>query len=380
VSDAAPKVQREPGQGFRVGRLFGIPIYATPTWFLAAIFITMLWAPRAESEVDGRLGAVSYVVAFLYAVLLFASVLAHELSHSLVAKAYGLPVRRISLHLLGGLSEIEEEPPTPGREFAVAAAGPALSLALGGLALLVHGMLEPGTVSWALVGALWWVNLATGVFNLLPGLPLDGGRVLRALVWAVTRRPVLATAVAARIGQGIAALVIAFGAYLAYLQGSGSGLVFLLWAGLLAGFIWVGANHALLSARLRNRLATLSVRGLARRAIPVRADLPLSEAIRLAQSAGAGAIVVVGPDDLPQALVSEATVAATPDHRRPWTLVSDVARRLAPGMQVRADLGGEPMVQAMHAHPATEYLVVEESGEVFGVLSSADVERALARA
>jgi CBS domain-containing protein len=157
-------------------------------------------------------------------------------------------------------------------------------------------------------------------------------------------------------------------------------IIFLLWTGLLVGFIWVGANQALLSARLRGRLAHMSVRGLSRRAIPVAADVPLSEAIRRAQDAGAGALVVIGPDGIPQALVSEATVAATPEHRRPWTLVADVARSLHPGMRVAADLDGERMVHAMHAHPATEYLVVEDSGEVFGVLAASDVERALAKA
>jgi Zn-dependent protease len=358
--------------------LFGIPIYATPAWFFVALLITWAAQPRVELYVAGRIGLWSYVIAFLYAVLLYASVIAHELSHSLVAKGFGLPVNRISLHLLGGVSEIAEEPQTPRREFAVAAAGPALSLVVGGGAYAVYQVLEPYTVMWVIVQGLAYANLLVGVFNLLPGLPLDGGRILRSLVWAITRNPITATRVSARSGQGLAvvvmlAAIVAFGS-------SRVDLVFLLWAGLLVGFIWVGANQALLSARLRGRLASMSVRGLSRRAIPVAGDLPLSEAIRQAQDAGAGALVVIGKDGIPQALVSEATVAATPEHRRPWTLVGDVARSLQPGMRVGANLDGERMVHAMHAHPATEYLVVEDSGEVFGVLASSDVERALAKA
>ncbi len=358
--------------------LFGIPIYATPAWFFVAIFITVLYQPQVERYVAGRIGGWSYVIAFCYAALLYASVIGHELSHSLVAKGFGLRVNRITLHLLGGVSEIAEEPQTPRREFAVAAAGPALSLAIGGIAYAVQHSIDQYTVVWVLVQGLAYVNLLVGVFNLLPGLPLDGGRVLRSVVWAATRNPLTATRVAARAGQGLAVLIM-----LAAVVAFGSGrvdIVLLLWAGLLVGFIWVGANQALLSARLRGRLAGMSVRGLSRRAIPVAGDLPLSEAIRRAQEAGAGALVVIGKDGIPQALVSEATVAATPEHRRPWTLVADVARSLQPGMRVGADLDGERMVHAMHAHPATEYLVVEDSGAVFGVLASSDVERALAKA
>ena len=372
--------RRAPGGGFRVGVLFGIPIYATPAWFVVALVITWLFQPRVELYVAGRIGAWSFVIAFLYAVLLYASVIAHELSHSLVAKRFGLPVHRISLHILGGVSEIGEEPPTPRREFAVAAAGPALSLAVGAAAYALYQGLEEYTVVWVLVQALAYANLLVGVFNLLPGLPLDGGRILRAGVWAITSNPITATRVSARAGQGLAVLVILAGVFFAFGRGTSVDLVFLLWAGLLAGFIWVGASQALLSARLRGRLAHMSVRGLSRRAIPVAGDLPLSEAIRQAQNAGAGALVVIGTDGIPHALVSEATVAATPEHRRPWTLVADVARSLHPGMRVAADLDGERMVHAMHAHPATEYLVVEDSGEVFGVLAASDVERALARA
>jgi Zn-dependent protease/CBS domain-containing protein len=381
--DAAGRGRRRSGAGtgVRVGVLFGIPIYATPAWFVVALVITWLFQPRIETAVAGDLGGWSYLIAFLYAVLLYASVIAHELSHSLVAKGFGLPVHRISLHILGGVSEIGEEPPTPRREFAVSAAGPALSLVVGGGAYALSQALEPSTVVGVLVQALAYANLLVGVFNLLPGLPLDGGRVVRAAVWAATGNPITATRVAARSGQALAVLVMLAGALVAFGPGSSvDGLLVLLWAGLLAGFIWVGANQALLTARLRGRLTQMSVRGLSRRAIPVASDLPLSEAIRLAQTAGAGALVVVGTDGIPHALVSEATVTATPEHRRPWTLVGDVARSLHPGLRVGADFDGERMVRAMNAHPATEYLVVEDSGEVFGVLAASDVERALASA
>ncbi len=365
--------------GLRVGRLFGIPIYATPTWFLVPIFITWVFQPGVADAVPG-IGEWSYVVALVFALLLYASVLLHELAHALVALRFGLPVRRITLHLLGGLSEIEEEPPTAWREFAVAASGPLLSLLLGGVGLALTVALEPTTVAGLLALGLAWSNLLVGVFNLLPGLPLDGGRVLRAGVWAVTGRPHTGTVVAARTGQVLAVLVVGAGAFLATQRdGTGSQVVALVWAALLAGFIWVGATQSLLGARLRRRLAVLTVRGLARRALPVSGDLPLSEAIRQAQQASAGGLVVVDREGRPSAVVNEAAVTATPEHRRPWMRVADVARQLSPELEVAADFDGEKLVRVMQRHPATEYLVVETNGDVFGVLATADVERALAR-
>lgn len=372
--------RRAAGPGVRVGRLFGIPIYATPTWFLVPIFITWVFQPGVADAVPS-IGGWSYVVALTFALLLYASVLLHELAHAVVALRFGLPVRRISLHLLGGLAEIEEEPPTAWREFAVAASGPALSLALGGVGLALSLALEPTTVVGLLALGLAWSNLLVGVFNLLPGLPLDGGRVLRAGVWAVTGRPHTGTVVAARTGQVLAVCVLAFGALLATQRTStGAQIIALVWAGLLAGFIWVGASQSLLGARLRRRLSVLTVRGLARRALPVSGDLPLSEAIRQAQQASAGGLVVVDGHGRPAAVVNEAAVTATPEHRRPWMRVADVARQLAPELQVPADLDGEKLVQVLQRHPATEYLVVESNGDVFGVLATADVEQALSRA
>lgn len=378
--EVAKPTPRERGNGLKVGRLFGIPIYATPAWFVVPIVISYLFAPNVAAAVPG-IGSWSLVVAFVYALLLYASVLLHELSHALVALRFGLPVRRITLHLLGGLSEIEEEPPTPWREFAVAAAGPALSLALGGVGIALTLVLPDGTVVNLLALGLAWSNILVGVFNLLPGLPLDGGRILRSIVWAVTRRPHTGTVVAARAGQVLAVVVVLIGLYLASQRTDTTNrIVSLLWAGLLASFIWVGAGQSLLAARLRHRLAGLTVRGLTRRAVPVPGDLPLSEAIRQAQQAHAGGLVVVDGNGRPAAVVNEAAVTATPEHRRPWMRVADVSRQLSPELELGADLDGEKLVRAMQRHPATEYLVRESNGDVFGVLAASDVERALVRA
>jgi Zn-dependent protease len=119
-----------------MGRPFGIPVYVSWTWFIVAAFITWLFGDTVRAMLPELSSAAAYAVAFAFAVLLYLSVLLHELAHSVLAKAYGLPVRRITLYLLGGVSEIEKEPPTPAKEFMVAAAGPLLSLGLAGVGWL----------------------------------------------------------------------------------------------------------------------------------------------------------------------------------------------------------------------------------------------------
>lgn len=357
-----------------MGRPFGIPVYVSPSWFIIAIVITWMFEPTAGRVVD-RPG--SYVVAFAYAVLLYASVLVHELSHSVVARMFGLPVRAITLHVLGGVSEIEREPRTPGREFLVAFAGPLLSLVLAAGGYAAYLWVPLPAVGRLLVEALTVANLIVGVFNLLPGLPLDGGRIVRAAVWKITGRQRTATIAAGWIGRGVAVLVVAAGALLS-VTGGGDRFLSLVWGALVASFIWIGASEAIRVARLKERIPLLNARTLARRVVEVPPGTPLSEAIRRANEVQAGAIVVVDHDGEPTGIVNETAVNATPEHRRPWVEADTLTRALGPDLVLPADITGEDLIVAIRRAPATEYLLVEPGGKVFGVLATEDVGRTFA--
>jgi Zn-dependent protease/CBS domain-containing protein len=358
-----------------MGRPFGIPVYVSPTWFLVAIVITVMFEPQVAEHVDRPL---SYLVALAYAVLLYASVLLHEIGHSVVARCFGLPVRAITLHLLGGVSEIEQEPRTPGREFLVAAAGPLLSLVLGAAGYVVLVLVPLPDVAVLLIEALTIANLIVGVFNLLPGLPLDGGRIVRAAVWKLTGHQRTATVAAGWAGRVVAVAVLVLGAALSV--SGGDRWLTVIWAALVASFIWVGAGEAIRVARIRDRIPLLNARALARRAVRVPQSTPLAEAVRRAQEAGAGAIVVVGHDDDPLGIVSETAVLATPEHRRPWVDADSLTRTLDPGMILPADISGEDLVAAVTRAPASEYLLVEPTGELYGVLAAQDISKTFARA
>ncbi|MFI6478181.1 site-2 protease family protein [Nonomuraea sp. NPDC050663] len=362
--------------GIRMGRPFGIPVYVSWTWFIVAAVITWMYAEAVRTQLPGIDTVVSYVVAFVFAVLLYVSVLLHELAHSVAAKMYGLRVRRITLYLLGGVSEIESEPKSPGREFVIAAVGPLLSLGLAGLGLGLDWLLfNEGGIAEVLVRMLWFANLIVGVFNLLPGLPLDGGRMLRAGVWKASGDAGTATVVAAWVGRGLAVLLVLGPFLLSVMSGQPLDERNMIWSFILGAFIWMGASQSLRVAKVRARIPQVDARALARRAVPVTPDVPLSEALRKAAEQGAGAVVVTDYEGRPTAIVHEASVQATPEHRRPWLTAGSVARTLEPEMVLPADLTGEALIDAMRRTPAAEYLLVERGGEIYGVLATSDVNR-----
>jgi Zn-dependent protease len=361
-----------------IARPFGIPVFISPYWFLVAAVLVVLYSNDSGTLFGTVQNTVPrYLVAVASVLLLYLSVLIHELSHSLVARGFGLSVRRILLYPLGGFSELEREPPTPGQEFLVSAAGPAMSLALAALGYGIDVLARPSGIPHALVDYFILANVLVGIFNLLPGLPLDGGRLLRAGLWKVTGRSGYSTVLAAWGGRILAVAMVAVvltrpSSALSLTAGYG------LWLIAIAAFMWMSASQALRSARIRERLPALQARALARRAIPIPSSLPLAEAIRRADLAQARALVVVDHEAKPIAIVNEGAVMATPEQRRPWIDAGSLARTLDPDMILSADLSGMDLVEAVRRAPASEYLLVEPSGQVYGVLATADLDHAFA--
>ncbi|HEY9616508.1 MAG TPA: site-2 protease family protein [Microcoleaceae cyanobacterium] len=221
--------------GWRVGSLFGIPLFLDLSWFISLVLIAL---PIGSGKQQEWGAATAYSTGFLMAFLLLLSVLLHELGHSLVAKSQGIKVNSITLFLFGGIASIEQESRTPGQAFQVAIAGPAVSLLLAGCIGLL-GTLLPTTiisppVSYLIV-YLAWMNLLLAGFNLLPGLPLDGGQVLKALIWKVTGSRLKGVHLAAQSGKTLGWLAIILGLTV-LLPGNG------LWIALLGWFVLQNAS------------------------------------------------------------------------------------------------------------------------------------------
>ena len=344
------------------------------SWLLVAALIAFVMAPAVE-EAEPGLGALKYVAGLAFAVVLYGSVLIHEASHALMARHYGYPVSSITLNFLGGMTAVEGEARSPKHESMIAVVGPLTSLAVGVAALALRTVTPDGLLLLA-VGGLAGANLLVGLINLVPGLPLDGGRVLKAGVWRITGNVHRGTIAAGWGGRVAAVLALSWPLVLPRVSGVEPDPIDWVLAFVIALFLWTGATAAMASARLRRRLPSLVARNLARRTLTVPEDLPLSEAVRRAQEAEAGSIVTVSGAGLPVGIVSEAALLATPEDRRPWVAVSTVTRSAEGGLTLPVAIGGEELILAISRHPAQEYLLVEEDGGIYGVLTTADVDQA----
>ncbi|MDM9382781.1 site-2 protease family protein [Chlorogloeopsis sp. ULAP01] len=219
---------------WRIGSFFGIPLFLDPLWFVILGLATLNFAV-AYQELGTVLAWSSGVVM---ALLLFASVLLHELGHSLVARSQGIKVNSITLFLFGGIAAIEEESKTPGKAFQVAITGPAVSIVLFLLLRFIADALPNANPLHVMVGDLARINLVLALFNLIPGLPLDGGQVLKAALWQATGDRFQAVHLAAKAGQILGYCAIALGLAVDYFTGE---LVTGLWIALLG---WFGIRNA----------------------------------------------------------------------------------------------------------------------------------------
>jgi len=193
---------------WRIGSLFGIPLFLDPSWFFILAFVTII---NAQNLVPTFGSSWAWSGGFVMALLLFGSVVLHELGHSLAARSQGIKVNSITLFLFGGVASIDRESKTPGEAFQVAIAGPAVSLTLFGLFYALSQALPPSSLGQNIVSDLAHINLVLALFNLIPGLPLDGGQVLKAAVWKLTGNRFQGVRWAARTGIAFGGLAIALG-------------------------------------------------------------------------------------------------------------------------------------------------------------------------
>jgi Zn-dependent protease/predicted transcriptional regulator len=238
-------------------RIRGIQVRAHPSWLLIVALLTWNLAVGYFPQVlpDLPVGAL-WIKGLIAALLLFASVFLHELAHSITALHYGIPVSSITLHIFGGVSQMEREPDRPGAEFTVAIVGPLTSFAIAAVLALAGRVLDPGAGARATMQYLVFVNVLLGIFNLLPGFPLDGGRVLRAILWRLKGDGAWATRVAARTGSAFAVLLIGLGILRAFTGELIGGL----WFVLIGLFLRQSAESSYQQLVVRRGLSPYAVR------------------------------------------------------------------------------------------------------------------------
>jgi Zn-dependent protease len=359
-----------------IGRAVGAPIILAPSWLVAAVVLTLVFAPTIRARAD--LGPLVYVVALAFVVLLFASVLVHELAHGLMARARGQQPREFVLTLWGGHTAFGGATPTPASSALIAVVGPIANLVLAAGFLAV----AQGVETNSLVGLLVWsgclTNAFVGLFNLIPGLPLDGGFLLEAAVWAVTKNRHTGTVAAGWVGRVVAVGVFAWALVLPLVQGRQPEIYDVVWAALIGAFLWSGASAAVRGGRTQKAVGQITVASVGRRATGVGHTESLAHAAAQAAAAGAEEVVILSPDGRPAAYVDRAAAASVPADAAGTTPVTAVAVPLPGGAVVDGLLSGQQLVSAVGR--ATEHspvVVAVVDGRVVGLIRAMDVVAAI---
>lgn len=360
----------------RAGSLFGIPFYVNFSWFLVLGLVTWEFG-QDLAQILPMAGLLPWVLGLMAALLLFASVLAHELGHSLVALRQGIEVKSITLFIFGGLAMLGQESKTPWQSFSVAIAGPVVSLILFGLLSAVGIYVPlPGAIA-SIVGLLAQINLVLALFNLLPGLPLDGGNVLKSLVWKITGNPNKGILVASRVGQVLGVVAVVLGG-LSILGISSYGSV---WTLLIGFFLLQNAGNSAQSAIAQDKLDGFTAEDAV---IPNSPLVP--ENLNLREFANN---YVIGQTRWQKFLVTNeagqwvGTISA--DDLKPiatsdWTetRVSEVAKSLEADVDsVQADLSLLEAIKLLESKQLKQLPVVREDGAVLGLLEKASILKLL---
>ena len=307
--------------GIKIGQVFGIPIFLHLSWILIFGLITYSLVDEYGARYPQWTSSQLWSLGVITSLLFFGSVLFHELSHSAVARHYRIPVASITLFFFGGIASITRDPDSAGQEFLMAAAGPASSYVLAGAFWLLALATPNDSMPNALATWLAGTNALLATFNLLPGFPLDGGRVFRSIVWAITKNYSKSTRIASRVGQGIAYAMMAFGLYTAFvLHSSVNGV----WFVFLGWFLLTAARQSYQQVEAQGALEGLRAVDVMTSDMPtVARDLSLDEYAREVSRTGRRAHLVVSDSKL-VGLMRVEVLQAVPREEWPSTSVQAV--------------------------------------------------------
>ena len=363
----------------RIGRVFGVPLGLHYTWIAIAVLIALSLAARFELEHPAWSTGLVWMVALITGALFFIGLVLHELAHAIAAKASGLRVQSITLFALGGLAHIQKQPPTPKAEFTMAIAGPLTSVGLGALCLAaalglgwVPGS-EPDTPVRAVLVWLGYINIVLAVFNMVPGYPLDGGRVLRAAAWAVTGERNRATKIAARGGQIVGLLLIGYGLF-ALLGGAGFGG---LWLAFIGWFLLMSAHQAYAESELDAQLRDVRVGDvMSEDCRTLDGRTTVREFIEQYLFKTGRRCFIVEHDGAVEGLVTPSDVRGVAPERWQTLFLRDVMRPLRTIRTIGADAPVTQALEAMSEDDVNQLPVVSD-GTVMGTISRSDVLRLL---
>lgn len=355
--------------GIPIGRIFGISIDLDFSWFLIVGLLTwMLAASYFPAQYQGWTAGEYWLIGFLTALLLFASVLIHELAHSLVAQHYGIPVPRITLFLFGGVSQIASEPPSAAQEFWIAFFGPVTSLALAAFCWEIEPLISSQPLL-ALDSYLAWLNLILALFNLIPGFPLDGGRVFRAIVWRVTHNYHRATVAAGVAGRFFGFILIFWGVWQALTGDIGGGI----WIAIIGWFLESAAGSQLQQETIRSSLGAHRVLdAMQRNFVQVPGQVSLQDLVERALAPTRSQFAIVTSNGAAVGLVTVAAIREVPRSEWPSTPAAQI---MIPFQKLTTTQPNAVLWSAFEkmGRDGVNQIPVLDGGGVVGVLSREDI-------
>ncbi|MGQ4647318.1 M50 family metallopeptidase [Lyngbya aestuarii] len=360
----------------RIGKLFGIPFYVHPSWFLVLGLMTFSYGGYLTGIFPGLGGPLPWVLGFVAALLLFASVLAHELGHSFVAISQGIEVKAITLFLFGGLASLEKESKTPAEAFWVAIAGPVVSIVIFGLLSAVSVTTAISGPLAALLAMVAYINLVLALFNLIPGLPLDGGNILKSVVWKITGNPYKGVVFASRVGQFLGWAGIALG-LLSVLGISNFGSF---WTLLIGWFLLQNAGRSAQAATIQDQLTALKAEDAVIPNSPVVSDkLSLREFANQYIIGKAQWRKFLVTDEEGQLLggIAVDDMRAIPTSDWPVTTVRELMKPVDHSTTVQSDQSLLEVVTLLEREKLSQLPVVRANGVLVGILEKSSIVQVL---
>jgi len=390
--------------GWRIGAIRGIPVYLGRSWPVIAIVVVLTFAPNVSTSTGEYGGVFGYAVAVAYAVLLLLSVLAHEAGHALVARRFGFRVDRVVADLWGGHTVYDSSTSRAGTSAVISVSGPLANLALAGIGYALMQALDPDGVVGLLLFAVTLTNAFVGVFNLLPGLPLDGGYLVHALVWKVTGDRNRALIVAGWLGRVVTVVFVLWLVGRPLLLGQPPSLVTIVWCGLIGAFLWMGATSAIRAGQSRRVIERVPLARVLRPAMVVGVGDSVASVLARVDGAASGGrrdgdggwavggsgavapiVVVVGRSGEILGIANLDAARGIDGARQGQVSVEAVVGRQPDGWVVMVDSregdvsGLVSAVAASGAAAPLTLLAVTPAGEVLGTVTLADLSAAFTR-
>jgi len=380
--NTAATPSRPRSKGLVIGRLAGAPVILTPSWFLAALVLTGVFAPNVVRAAPNLPQAGVVGVAFGFALLLALSVFLHEAAHALVAHRQGQKVHELAVTLWGGHTAFTNQLKGPGAAALVAIVGPLTNLLLAGIFYAGYQMLPRGSLVALLFYAAYFSNGFVGLFNLLPGLPLDGGQILEAAVWGATGWRTRGTVVAGWVGRIVAVGVVLWALVWPLIQGRSINPTSALWMIMIAAFLWQGSGQSISIARRREHIAGYTARSHAIRTVSLPATATVADGtLALAHASDSTAIpALVDESGRPIGWIDAQALAQVPENIAARTALTSVLVPFAPGSAVPIQLAGLPFLSHIDATSGGARLVpvVDDDGRLAGVLDIGQLAAELA--